>query len=181
MDHSENTLRGIVKALTDVVAPAVDPTDALAQEQLRLSVDYLNFLRTRLDHLYDRERFELRHNIAMANTIQVALPGGAANGEKLAAALDHANRTYSATGLGINVLRAATADLGAAIRDVVRASANYDEPVRRQLNIAVLDATDDRVRLERAWYLPLGFDPSPAEVSSLEDLFREAGASQAAY
>ena len=44
MDHTANTLRAISKALTDVIAPAVDPKDPLANEQLRLVIDYVGCL-----------------------------------------------------------------------------------------------------------------------------------------
>lgn len=46
MDHSENTLRAAIKSLRDTVAPAVDPLDPQAVEQLRLTIDFLEFLRT---------------------------------------------------------------------------------------------------------------------------------------
>ena len=39
-DVTDNGLRAAVKALTDVVAPSIDPTDPLAKEQLRLVVDF---------------------------------------------------------------------------------------------------------------------------------------------
>ena len=48
-DVTDNGLRAAVKALTDVVAPSIDPSDPLAKEQLRLVVDYLQFVRSRLD------------------------------------------------------------------------------------------------------------------------------------
>ncbi|NDK91451.1 hypothetical protein GYA93_17985 [Gordonia desulfuricans] len=49
IDHSENALRAVIKSLRDVVAPAVDPGDPMAQEQLALSLGTLEFLHSRLD------------------------------------------------------------------------------------------------------------------------------------
>jgi len=43
IDHSENTLGAAIKALRFTVAPAVDPGDAQAVEQLRLTIDFLDF------------------------------------------------------------------------------------------------------------------------------------------
>ena len=39
----------------------------------------------------------------------------------------------------------------------------------------VLDATDQRITFDRAWYLPLGFDPAAGEVSALVDLLAPHG------
>ena len=36
MDHGDNTLRAAIKSLSETVAPAVDPDDPQAREQLRL-------------------------------------------------------------------------------------------------------------------------------------------------
>ena len=75
-DVTENGLRAAVKALTDIVAPAISHTDPLANEQLRLVVDYLEFVRRRLDYLHDRDRFELDHNLAMARALDaLGVPG----------------------------------------------------------------------------------------------------------
>lgn len=56
MDHCENTLRAAIKSLRDTVAPAVDPDDSQATEQLRLTIDFLEFLRTRIYDVHARHR-----------------------------------------------------------------------------------------------------------------------------
>lgn len=42
-EHADRALDAAVKALSQVVAPAVDPEDPLAVEQLRLVISWLPF------------------------------------------------------------------------------------------------------------------------------------------
>src|SRR3954452_4273924 len=89
----DNALGAAIRALEEVVAPAIDPADPLAAEQLVLVIDSLRFLRERLDHLHDRARqfvlvtlarpslrerldhlhdrarFDLRHHLTLARAI----------------------------------------------------------------------------------------------------------------
>ena len=76
MDQTDTGLAAVLKALNDI-APALDPADYLAQEQLRLSVDYIAFLRRRLDLLHGRERFDLSHQVALAEILLAHLPAEA--------------------------------------------------------------------------------------------------------
>ena len=171
-DVTENGLRAAVKALTDVVAPSIDPKDPLAREQLRLVVDYLEFVRARLDHLYARDRFELDHHLALAEALQgLAAPGSAQAARLLNASIEAGSRALSVVGTDTATLKAASAALAAAIRELIRASPGFDERVRTAIERRVLEASDAVVRFERAWYLPMGFDPRPGEVPALASLF----------
>lgn len=175
-DVTETGLRAVVKALTTVVAPALDPSDPLAKEQLKLAVDYIEFVRARLEHLYDRDRFELTHSLALARAV---LPLGAASpSTSTSALLDGALREGAAelARVGANpvALKSAAAALGAAVRELVREAAGFDAAQRRAIEAAVLRASDARIAFERAWYLPLGFDPAPHEVGALAEVLAAA-------
>ena len=63
-----------------------------------------------------------------------------------------------------NVIRLAAFEIAAVVREVIRESASYEESIRRKLETLVLEMSVDRITFDRAWYLPLGFDPSPKEV-----------------
>lgn len=171
MDHTDVGLRAVVKALTDVVAPAVNPADPLASEQLRLAVDYIEFVRSRLDFFYDRERFDLQHHLAMARSLhEIAGPLSLEGAPALQDAIDAGARAIGEAGTSIRALKAATAGLAAAMAPIIRGAADLDEPARRKIERCVLEATEARIAFERSWYLPLGFDPAPNEVQSLQDL-----------
>lgn len=166
-DHTENTLRAAIKALTDVVAPAIRADDALAQEQLRLVTDYIRFIQQRLDHLAERHRFECTQYLALAQTV-LPLAASASTGVRdgLAAAIAGAEALPGAARLADH--REATAALTGAIRRLVREAAGYKAEARAAIERAVLDGSAALIDFERAWYLPMGFDPAPREVPSVE-------------
>jgi hypothetical protein len=177
-DVTETGLRSAVKALVDTVAPAIDAKDPLAREQLRLVVDYLEFVGGRLDFMYPRDRFELRHHLAMGRTLQrlAADAVSASTAGLLAAAIAAGEQCLGRLGAGPAELKAAGAALAAAIRELVREAVSFDAPRRRSVERAVLDASDERVAFDRAWYLPLGFDPASGEVARLADLLADPAA-----
>ena len=169
MDHAENTLRASVKALTDVVMPAIDPADAQALDQLRLVIAGLDFLGERLNLLPDRERFELDHNLALARAL---LAAGAAVSAIPRSPLDEAivigaevSGNSHATGAAV---RAASTGLAAAVCDFVRHAAHADRAARHRIDLCVIAASRQWAAVDRAWYLPLGFDPEPATVNPVE-------------
>ncbi|MTE01210.1 hypothetical protein GIY56_13025 [Paracoccus sp. YIM 132242] len=171
MDHSDTGLRAICKSLTDVIAPSLQPDDPLAREQLGLIVHYLEFLRSRLDHLHARERFQLADARALAARVRNAVQGasGTATLEStIAAADDLLADPWAATG----DLREATARANHAVSEIVQAAPGLPAEVSRRLSLAVIDGSGDRIAMERAWYLPMGLDPSPAEILPLETLLR---------
>lgn len=171
MDAIENDLRGVVKALSDVVQPALDPADPLAAEQLRLAINYLEFVRTRLDFMPARRRFELRDNLALARAL-VALAGELVDGlaVEVESAMDEGERLLSSPDASAEALRAAAAKLAAASRMVVRESASSPAKLRDEVERTVLDRSRERILFERSWFLPIGGDRKADEVPSLAQL-----------
>lgn len=165
MDASDVALASIVRALRDVVVPAVDPANARAREQLRLAIDYLEFHGARLDHLHARARHALRHRIAMASAL-LDIPGGPT---PLVGALESARRVHADAEAGTPQVRAAAEALAAAIASLVREAAGMAPDARERIEHCVLAGTAPEIDLERAWYLPLGFDPDPRDVPPLAD------------
>jgi len=174
-DVTENGLRAAVKALTDIVAPAISHTDPLANEQLRLVVDYLEFVRRRLDFLHDRDRFELDHNLAMARALDaLGVLGSGTTMALLKSAMQDGEHAQTFPAASSPALKSAAAALAAAVRELIRESAGFDAKIRLGIERCVMDATDERITFDRAWYLPLGFDPAGGEVPALADLLAKA-------
>jgi len=171
IDHSENTLRAAIKALRFTVAPAVDPDDAQAVEQLRLTIDFLDFLRVRLYDLHARHRYELAHQIDVAQALaeDAKLVSDTAD-LRLQAALRAARDVSHGQDAQTSELRAASKMLWAAVRGTIRESRQAPEEVRRRIEASVVRTIDPLVTLESAWYLPFGFEPDPASVPGLGDL-----------
>ncbi|MCB1476316.1 MAG: hypothetical protein H6883_05710 [Rhodobiaceae bacterium] len=171
MDHTDVGLRAVVRALADVVTPAVDESNSLAREQLRLSIDYIEFVAARLEYLNDREVFDLRNHLAMARNIVQILGDAAAPGHStLVAAIGQGETALSSGAVPMRSLKDATASLAAAVADVVRSASEMEQSVARAIEKAVIDSSKERIAFERAWYEPLGFDPNPGNVPSVRDV-----------
>ena len=160
-DHSDNGLRAVIKALTDVIAPALDPTDPLAREQLRLAVDYLEFIRLRLDSLYGRERFELRHSLTLGDALlSIAELDGRTH---LEVAVVHGRAAYEKEGIDPLALRRATAHIAAAVRESIRANPEQDETTRRAVEATVINHSRERIAFERSLVSATRFRPLPGQ------------------
>lgn len=171
MDQTDTALRAIIKSLSDTVAPALPEDDPLAREQLRLSVDYLVFLRQRLHDLHQRERFDLRHAIALAQEI-VAAGAAGHRADGLRAELPRAEALVADPAAGTGAIRAAAMDLAHAVSGVVQHLADQPRGVADRIRKAVLTETARRVEFERLWYAPVGFEPAPLDQAGLQVLLQ---------
>ncbi|MDF3306018.1 hypothetical protein ACWEK5_08195 [Rhodococcus koreensis] len=178
MDHSSNTLGALRKSLLDSVAPAVDPNDPLASEQLPLVADYLEFLRTRIYRIHERSRFELGEYLQMAEGVLTRLSAtvGAAVGD-LPKQVDAARAARDAASTGTTELLEQGAALAAAVSAVVRDETVPDE-VRQALGRWVVESSRELLAFQRSWYAPFGFESSRDRLRSVDDFL--AGKSCAA-
>lgn len=169
MDHTDVGLRAVVRALVDVVTPAVDAENALAREQLRLSIDYIEFVSQRLEYLQEREVFDLRNHLAMAREVGEIAGDleGRAEGRRLGEAIAKGDAALSAGTPPMRTLKAATAGLAAAVADMVRIAPTLAPSVSTAIEKAVIRFSKERIAFERSWYRPLGFDPDSEGVPSV--------------
>lgn len=171
-EHADHALQAAVKALTEVVAPAVDPQDPLAVDQLRLVVSWLQFDLTRRHQERQLVQAELALRIALA---QAVLPGLAATQPQRAAALGQALReardVHGRTGAESAAWRAAADGLDALVSDAVLAAAQGPVAARKLLADQVLQHAHDSLMIRRAWFAPLGFEARPDSVPAVEALF----------
>lgn len=170
-DVTENDLRGAIKALTDVVTPAVDPADPLALEQLRLVVEYLEFLRTRFEFIPDRERYELGQSLGLARQLVDCVPPAEDLAGALAEAVAASEAAHATNGAAAAELRHWSAVLSAIIREIVRAAQKWPPESRRRIETTVIELSGQRIEFERAWFLPMKLDPAPAEIAPLKTFF----------
>ena len=176
IDHSENTLRAAIKCLRDTVAPAVDPRDPQAIEQLRLTVDFLEFLRSRIYDIHGRHRYELGRQIELA----AAVAGDAGRvSERARSELDdglaQARRAHASPEAQTEDLRDASRRLWGAVRGLVRSAREAPADVEERIAAAVVAHVDPLVEMTSAWYLPFGFEPRPQDVPELSRLLRDHG------
>ena len=163
-DHSENSLRAVIKSLRDVVGPAVDQGDPLAQQQLALSLGYLEFLRSRLSHLHARAVFELEHHLRVGRRVLDRL-GDTHDAAGLTRSVADGDRLAALPGADDDALHRATAAIAAQLRAVL--NSELDERVLVDIERTIVAAMAERITVERAWYLPMGFDPDPSSAVPL--------------
>ena len=65
----DNVLRAAVRALAEVVAPSVDASDPLAQEQLRLVCKFLEMIRQRVGFVAEFHRAKLTFALDLAAAV----------------------------------------------------------------------------------------------------------------
>ena len=149
-----------LKALREVVMPAVDPANGVALEQLHLAIVTIDLARSRLPLRHARIRQELRNACDLADRIKAVGGKGDLAGliaEADALLLDPEANEATLDGTRQRILSAA--------EDAVAASKG-DLEIARAVIAAVRPQTD----LARAWCLPAGFDVDPQDLPELETL-----------
>ena len=169
-NHADNDFRAAAKALMDVVAPAIDPQNPLARQQLKLVVDWLDFYRSRLPYNQDRERLELAVQLGSARAIASAAPADAVSA--LGAAIEAADVVHARLGPRPVEVRAVTARLEDEISALVRRSPGFAEPARRSIERIVVRDAKTLLDAQRAWFLPQGIEPDPDTLPPLEHALR---------
>jgi len=175
MDQTDVGLKSVVKALIDTVAPAIDPSDHLAKEQLRLAASYIDFVRQRLHLVHARERFDLRHYLSLSEALfSAGLPDGTEQTGALRAAFAIAKPLAGDAAALTAQVRSAATDLAYAVAGVVQAAhAGWASPeLAKRIDAAVVAATEDKLEMELLWYQPIGFDPSPRTDRTVEDFLK---------
>lgn len=174
MEDAKVGLQAALRALRDVVAPAIDPDNAQAREQLRLSMDYLAFVVERIDHVHERALVDVRHLLGVATDLRARLSArDSAATATLSAAIAGAEDILPSTWASVTMLRGAGDALARAVTDVVHAAAQYDPALRGEVERCILHASQPGIRFERAWYGPLGLDPDTHHAPGLEKQLRD--------
>ena len=175
-DRTVAGLRASIKSLKDTVAPAVDPANPLASEQLRMVCGYLALVCEQLPQRAARIVFELRSAVALAEALRpLAARCDATIAAELQARCDAARRLQDDPDRIETEVERATEALNAATSALVRAAATADEAVRREVERTTLAHARHWLTVQRAWFAPLGFDLERATLPPLPDALRAAG------
>lgn len=165
-DVTTNALRGIVKTLGDVVAPAIPADDPLAFQELKMTVRYLSFCRDRVDHLYARARYELSFYEKLSSDCALLL---GLNDRKLADELTELCQSAQAQlgipGAAVGVLREQTQALMSRLTQVLGEITDAD--ALEKVEKTIVSSSAEITAFERAWYLPLKLERFPGDVRPL--------------
>ena len=160
-------LRAVIKALREVVAPAIDTGERLAIEQLQLALATLAMLASRLPLERRRVRQELRNALALAAALQAAA-GPAAAG--LTAPMQTARAAHADVDCATVDLDQIRTVLLSAVCTVIETP--VDEATAQQLARVVVAASKPTIDLHRAWCASAGFEANPATLIALESILK---------
>jgi len=160
----------VIKALREVVAPAVDPANRLAMEQLHLSIATLGLVQQGLPLAHARARREMLNALALAEAVRTA-GGGESLGATLGEAMAGARATLDDPRAGEGSLNDARRALLAQTEAAVAASAGT--PVQQAVARAVVAASRAQFDLARAWCLGAGFETGTEGLPALDALLAE--------
>ena len=172
--RAEIQIKSMIKALTDVVLPAVDPVNQLAVEQTRLVIGMLSLMAKQVPVQFQFDRDELQRLLDCAQALlkeRADEPGYADALQQLA--LTHANGARvlelavidPATLLQtIHALRAATSDVVAAV------PGTSDAALINRVESAVMAAAKEQLLRDRSLLLPQGWELDPGAIPPIETL-----------
>ncbi|MBA4285496.1 MAG: hypothetical protein C0434_08195 [Xanthomonadaceae bacterium] len=164
----------LIKSLTDVVLPAVDPANKLAQEQGQLIVGMLHLMAQRLPLQYRYDRHELGSYVALSDQLvtQAAAiaEAGAARQALIEAAAD-GRALLARAGAEPGELEAANGLLRERVGALITAAAaTADTAALREVNATVMAHAEAQLLRERAWIALQGWEGPSAGLPAVETL-----------
>lgn len=172
--RSDIQIKSILKAMTDVVLPAVDPNNKLAQEQARLCMGLLGLMAKQLPLQYRFDCDELARLSAYAAELQRIAKGGAETDAALSAlkqrtgdadvVLERAQVSPQAVLDAVRGLREAT---GSLITSVYR---DGESGAQERVQRATLAMSREQLLRDRSWVLAQGWEADPKAVPPIEEL-----------
>lgn len=164
----------LIKSLTDVVLPAVDPANKLAQEQGQLVVAMLHLIAQRQPLQYRYDRYELSQFLGLADSLAVdgaSLPELGEALAALAASAESGRDVLERAGVEPGELEAANRALRDGIGAAISAAATAaDGPVTKAINTAVMAHAQEMLLRERAWLAMQGWEGPNAGLPAVETL-----------
>ncbi|MCC2655340.1 MAG: hypothetical protein K0Q76_448 [Panacagrimonas sp.] len=168
-------IKSILKAMTDVVLPAVDPDNKLAQEQARLCMGLLGLMARQLPLQFRFDCDELARLSAYSAELQrIAGDGGA----QTRAAITSLEKTAAEASALLERAKAAPVEIEMAVRSMREATGSVissvfrdgDAAAQDRVQKATLAMSKEQLLRERAWVITQGWEPDPKSVPPIEEL-----------
>ncbi|MFA7415744.1 MAG: hypothetical protein WC048_14785 [Rhizobium sp.] len=167
-------IQTVIKAMTDVVLPAVDTNNKLAQEQARLVIGMLNLVAQRQPMMYRYDRDELARFLALAETLREQaknLPGVNealhAMGNSVAVGEDVLDRARAEP----KELESANFDLREKVGALITAIYSGSEIGKlKHISATVTAHAKEMLLRERSWLIDQGWEADPKSLPAIETL-----------
>lgn len=167
-------IKSVIKALAEVVLPAVDPQNKLAQEQARLAIGTLTLMAQQLPLQAQFDLDELSRLIKFSHDLRNCARGGTAtqgalaqlamSSESAAAALESKGLLPQQVEQWIRTLRA---ESGALIKQLF---VDGDPASRVEMRAVVLAMSKEQLLRDRSWLLMQGWEPDPKSIPPIAEL-----------
>jgi hypothetical protein len=158
-------LQAVLKSMTDVMLPAIDPENKLAQEQSRLIIGLLALVADRLplQRAYDLD--ELRRLCSLAHVLQSIEPVAS-----LSVAAENGAEAITRQSAATSDLVTAIGMLTEAIGDRAQTLAGRSDESSRAGCLAVLASAREQQLRERSWLLMQGWEVDAAGIPAIDEL-----------
>lgn len=164
----------LIKALTDVVLPAVDPNNKLAQEQAQLVIGSLHLIAQRLPLQARYDRHELGSFLELGNQLEREAAGSpelTAAFASLATSAAKGRGLLARAGADPAEIEAANLALRESIGLVVQAAATLSHASQRKaIESAVMAHAKEMLLRERAWLALQGWEGKDSSLPAVESL-----------
>ncbi len=168
-------IKSILKAMNDVVLPAVDPNNKLAQEQARLCMGLLGLMARQLPLQFRFDCDELARLAAYSGELQGLVGPGRTQMQESMAALEKTTKKANAL---LERAKVAPVEIEQAVRSMREATgalissvfSDGDEGAQDRVQKATLAMSRDQLLRERAWVITQGWEPDPKAVPPIEEL-----------
>lgn len=165
-------IKTAIRAMQEVVIPAVDSVNRMAVEQAGLVLAMLQLLERTLPLVHRYDCAELEGNLALVAELRAAgerVPSLVQNSARMAAVAAAASATLDRPRTDPQELAQACRDIRSAIADFVTL-AYREAPARERQIIARLTLASTRKQLlrERAWVISQGWESEPEKLQPIE-------------
>ena len=172
--RTEIQLSAMIRAMKDVVIPAVDAKNELAMQQAQMVVGLLNLMSHQLPVQFRFDRDELQRLVASAQSLSKLKSQDPAIGEAAA-------QLQACSARATDVLERCATDpveLTTAVRDMREAtsilmtatSGGQDKVALDAVEGVVLRLSKEQLLRDRSLMLPQGWEPDPTAVPEIEKL-----------
>ncbi len=167
-------LQTMMKAMKDVVLPAIDPSNQMAQEQAQLVMGMLHLMMSRQPMQFHYDLDELKRYVALSKQLLAETRGGpltSAELESLLSLVTESEDLISRAQAAPSELESAVLDLRNKISRLVETLwQDGEQACREPASKAVLAASKEQIIRERAWFSPQGWDADTSQYPSIESL-----------
>ena len=166
-------IQSVLKAMTDVILPALDPQNQLAQEQVRLCMGLLSVLRQQLPLQFKFDLDELKRQIALTERL-LELAGGHEFGDHSVSKLqgEHAKAVdvLQRAKAGPDEVLAAVRALRSVTGELLQAEDLQKSPLCPAVDHAVLESSRAQLLRDRSWVLAQNWEANPAAIPPIDTL-----------